>query len=207
MHHPAADQTSEQRARARRPAQPTDAGARYPRPIGEPAGSRPPRGDLDAAQRSAEAIRAAAEERARRTLDQAQRQADRLTAERVRALARISDELIEQAAAVRRRSDELLAALDRAIAAAAVPSGESGPGPAAAAAEPLAGGQSAPAPGTQRPTAPSPTPPGSAPSAALRRATELAMGGRGRSEIAAVLRDEHGVEPGPLLDRVFGPGR
>lgn len=71
---------------------------------------------VEAAERAAQVIRYDAEEQARRHLADAHREADRLTAERVRLIAELTDELIAHAGEVRRRSEQMIAALERAIA-------------------------------------------------------------------------------------------
>lgn len=70
---------------------------------------------IDAAERAAAAIRYDAEERARRHLEEAQRRADALTAERVRLIAGLTDDLIRHAGTVREHSERMIGGLDEAI--------------------------------------------------------------------------------------------
>lgn len=74
---------------------------------------------VEAAERAADVIRFDAEEQARRHMIEAQRRADSLTADRVRLISELTDDLISHAGEVRRRSEEMIGALERAIAAAA----------------------------------------------------------------------------------------
>ena len=80
---------------------------------------------VEAAERAADVIRFDAEEQARRHMTEAQRRADRLTAERVRLISELTDDLITHAGEVHRRSEEVIGALERAIAAAAAEPGSS----------------------------------------------------------------------------------
>ena len=70
---------------------------------------------IDAAERAADAIRLDAEEQARRHLSEAQRKADRMTAERVRLISELTDDLIRHAATVRDHSEQMVRALEDAI--------------------------------------------------------------------------------------------
>lgn len=70
---------------------------------------------IAAAERAADAIRSDAEEQARRHLAEAQRQADEMTAERVRVIAHLTDDLIGHAAIIKEHSEQLVGALERAI--------------------------------------------------------------------------------------------
>lgn len=127
---------------------------------------------VEAAERAANVIRYDAEEQARQHLTEAQRRADRLTAERVRLISELTDDLIIHAGEVRRRSEEMIGALDRAIAAAA--------------AEPE------PAPDTVR---------AQAPPEALAYASSLAQAGYGRDAIAGALLQYFGIaDADPVLD-------
>lgn len=70
---------------------------------------------MGAVERAAEAIRADAEEQARRHLAEAQEKADRMTSDRVRMISELTDDLIEHASIVRDHSEQMVAALERAI--------------------------------------------------------------------------------------------
>ncbi len=72
---------------------------------------------IAAAERAADAIRADAEQQARAHIEEASERAAQLTAERLRLIAGLTDELVAQAGTVRHRAEELLAGLDEAIAA------------------------------------------------------------------------------------------
>ncbi len=72
---------------------------------------------IAAAERAAEAIRADAEQQARAQLEEAQARADAATAERMRMIGRLTDDLVSHAASVGERAERLLAGLDDAIAA------------------------------------------------------------------------------------------
>ncbi len=180
---------------------------------------------LEAAERAAEAIRYDAEEQARRHLAGAQQRADGLTAERVRLISQLTDELIGHASVVRHHSAQMVGALEQAITAVsgrldevkgggALPLDPSSQGS-------IGGGQ--PAEGTtfrygpgsaggtpRQPQAdvvaeasarPAPSPP---PAAALLRATQLAVSGASRDSIAEALRTEFGIDPAPVLAQVLG---
>jgi vacuolar-type H+-ATPase subunit H len=70
---------------------------------------------IEAAERAADAIRYDAEEQARQHLAAAQKKADRMTAERVRLISHLTDDLIEQASVVREHSEEMVSSLQQAI--------------------------------------------------------------------------------------------
>jgi vacuolar-type H+-ATPase subunit H len=171
---------------------------------------------IDAAERAAAAIRQDAEEQARRHLADAQRKADRLTAERVRLIAQLTDDLLRHAGTVREQSEVMVDSLETAIRAvtkrldeppeAYVPSPAPTPQPAFA-----------PAPGPvieaatlpSKPLAePQPAVPMGFSQDALLQATRLAVSGADRATIAAMLRNDYGVaDPTPIVDRVLGPPR
>jgi hypothetical protein len=70
---------------------------------------------IDAAERAAEAIRHDAEDQARRHLIEAQHKADQLTAERVRLISDLTDDLIAHASTVKQHSEQMVRALEEAI--------------------------------------------------------------------------------------------
>jgi hypothetical protein len=70
---------------------------------------------IDAAERAAEAIRYDAEEQARRHLAETRRKADRLTAERVRMISELTDDLVRHADEVRGHSEQMVSSLEGAI--------------------------------------------------------------------------------------------
>ena len=168
---------------------------------------------IDAAERAAEAIRHDAENQARRHLAEAQQKADRMTAERVRLIAALTDDLVRHAGTVRDKSEEMVSSLEEAIGAVTRKL-ELPPGDLAAAPTP------SPAPEPTRPAAEAASPAAldsggwamhgatepSIPQDALLEATRLAVGGSDRTVIAEMLRTEHGIEnPDPIVDKVLGP--
>lgn len=173
---------------------------------------------IDAAERAAEAIRLDAEEQARRHLAEARRKADGLTAERVRLISELTDDLIRHAATVRDHSEQMVRALEQAINSVAGKLGEPAPAsPWSQEPEPAERRQTrVPPPSQVPPPAVSasaqpprdPRGPYEPPSQdALVHATRLAVAGNDRETIARVLREDYGIaHPDPLVDRVFGEG-
>ncbi len=164
-----------------------------------------------AGERAADAIRIDAEEQASRHLAEAQRKADWLTAERVRLVSRLTDDLIEHATSVRDHSERMLGAIEQAVATIsarieqveAEPHGTSFERPMAAA--PVAESSEAIGP---EPKSPAPlTParePAEPPATALVRATQLSASGVAPAEIAETIAREFGIDPVPVFDRVLG---
>jgi vacuolar-type H+-ATPase subunit H len=70
---------------------------------------------LEAAERAAEGIIKDAEAEAERQIAEAQARAERLVRERSRAASQLTDEVLDQAATIREQSEQLIAALQRAI--------------------------------------------------------------------------------------------
>lgn len=179
---------------------------------------------LEAAERAAEAIRSDAEEQARQHLAGAQQRADGLTAERVRLISRLTDDLIANASAVRHHSEGMIGALEEAISAVTgrldevkgvdtlrldAPSQRSvGSGEPAAGTTFSYGAESAPGP-APRPHAEIVAEEGGReaaaplPAAALLRATQLAVSGASRDSIAEALSTEFGIDPAPVLTQVL----
>lgn len=162
-----------------------------------------------AGERAADAIRIDAEEQASRHLAEAQRKADWLTAERVRLVSRLTDDLIEHATSVRDHSERMLGAIEQAVATIsarieqveAEPHGTGFERPAttAPAAEPGEDiGPEPPDPATPAHERAEP------PAAALVRATQLSASGAAPAEIAETIAREFGIDPVPVLDRVLG---
>jgi vacuolar-type H+-ATPase subunit H len=191
---------------------------------------------LEAAERAAEGIIKDAEAEAERQIAESRQRAEELLRERSGLATKLSDELLERAAAIRAQSDQLIVALQRATEMlegelAATP--QSGP-EAPAAAEPAAASDSGSAPDTSATEAPprragltavpspesgrrgpDPSDPGvggeGAPrdpaKAARLLATQMAVAGSSREEIESRLRDELGIDdPGSILDAVSGGG-
>jgi hypothetical protein len=71
---------------------------------------------IAAGERAAEAIREDARQQVDRYMDEVQEHADWLTAERVRLVSELTDELVAHAAAIRAHSQNLIAALEQASA-------------------------------------------------------------------------------------------
>ncbi len=138
---------------------------------------------IAAAERAAEAIRADAEQQARAQLQEAHARADATTAERMRMIGRLTDDLVSHAASVGERAERLLAGLDEAIAAVEAQL-RTMPAPSASAADEEEG----------------------PPAAAILRATQLAVSGTDRAQIAKTIGEEFGVDPEPVLAQVLGPG-
>lgn len=172
---------------------------------------------VDAAERAAQAIREDAEEQAHRYLEAAQRKADRLTAERVKQISDLSDDLIRHAGVVRERSEEMVRGLEVAIGSVTESfdraGADSSPEATVPGAEtdfesndPSAAGSSEDAPpGAAVPPASGASEDGKPIDAALIHATRLAVAGEDRETVANSLRNEFGIEePASILDRVIG---
>jgi vacuolar-type H+-ATPase subunit H len=191
---------------------------------------------IDAAERAATAIRQDAEEQARQHLADAQRKADRLTAERVRLIAQLTDDLLRHAGTVREQSEVMVDSLETAIRAvtkkleeppeAHIPQPAPASQPAVAtSSEGVIEAMPQPAfeshheaatlpsqplahPMPQPQPQPQPAVPMGFSQDALLQATRLAVSGADRETIAAMLRNDHGVaDPTPIVDRVLGPPR
>jgi hypothetical protein len=165
---------------------------------------------VEAAERAAVTVIDDAEAQARRRLEQAEAEAERLVADRLASLGELTDSLVAQAAAIRDHSKQLLASLaeaKRRIAAeggaeiaAVEPPAEPVRAPHLSAVDPVA-----------EPTTPVPTElrsgggEGSAAGARLL-ATQMAVSGSSREEIAARLRNGFEIEDtASILDAILGP--
>ncbi len=179
---------------------------------------------IDAAERAAAAIRQDAEEQARRHLAEAQQKADRLTAERVRLIAQLTDDLLRHAGTVREQSEVMVDSLETAIRAvtrkldeptgaplqdpATTPGPTSNPAPQAVIeAMPVPAPTTSPAqPHSMREVEPEPAVPMGFSQDALLQATRLAVSGADRETIEMALRNDYGIDdPTPVVDRVLGP--
>jgi vacuolar-type H+-ATPase subunit H len=144
---------------------------------------------IRAAEQAATGIIEDAEERARRYVEESRRRADEIAMERAEDLWTLTDGLIERAESVKQQSDELLTALNqtkRGTEAAL----QAGADPAFA--EPAA----------QSPPIVEQAPP----EEAKLLATQIAVAGGSRSEIARRLLDEFGIhDPEPVLNEILGP--
>ena len=168
---------------------------------------------IDAAERAAQVIRHDAEEQARRHLAEAQAKADQMTAERVRLIAALTDDLVRHAGTVRAKSEEMVGALEDAIGEVTRKLDE----PVEVLAAPPPPSQPTLDPGIDEAPRPGPAlgsggwalhgaEPSAHPQDALLEATRLAVTGESRAAIAAVLRTKYGIEdPDPVVARVLGP--
>jgi hypothetical protein len=178
-------------------------------------------GIIDAAERVAGEIRADAEARAAEYLAERRREAERIaeerirqaaatTAERARALDALVRTVAESAQRFRVLAEEVLADLDRTVAAARAGIDEASASPSVRAEPSIAplrrvGPEEMPAPrepegGIQRAADA-----GDQDSEALLRATQMAVVGRGRTEISEALKaDFPGVDVDSILDEIFG---
>jgi cell division septum initiation protein DivIVA len=182
---------------------------------------------VDVAERVAEDIRADADREAERYLEESRRYADRLVDEHAQMAAELDQMLIARAVGLRDELTAMAAELDHTIDSirdaadgrqsaigAATPTSESAPAPAAGDGEPDS--KTPPVEPGLRPV----TYPGSrhgpgGPSArratevateeVLLRATQLAVAGKDRAEIEAMLRDEFDIaDPGTVVDSILG---
>ena len=166
---------------------------------------------VEAAERAAVTVIDDAEAQARRRLEQAEVDADRILGDRVVAMIDLTDSLIAQAAAIRDQSKQLLASLAEArrrivaeggveIAAAETPA-EPARAPHLSAVESVAEPAIAVAPAELRRGGGE----GSAAGARLL-ATQMAVSGSSREEIAARLRNGFEIEDtASILDAILGP--
>src|SRR5258708_22504561 len=81
---------------------------------------------IEAAEKAAAGIIEDAEVQARRYLQESRTRADQIADQRARAMSELTDTLLSQAETVKRQSDELITALDQAMARGQQPL-ESGP--------------------------------------------------------------------------------
>jgi hypothetical protein len=172
---------------------------------------------VEAAERAAAGVIEDAEVQAQRYLEDARRRADSIAEERAGELAEITGALVSQAQELKRQSEGLMAALDRAkerIEEQVVGElGQEAPphdvlhGPPDDAREaPEAEPPREPA--HLRPVEADATGGDSFPAGARLLATQMAVAGSSRGEIEARLRTEFGIEDaGPMLDAILGPGR
>jgi vacuolar-type H+-ATPase subunit H len=159
---------------------------------------------LEAAERAANGIREDAEEWAKRYMEESRRKADEIAAERVKELSELTDNLISRARDVAAQSDELISALDdagrrlvsrerrdpleppEATRPAPRPEPERRPPPPEPTRQPTPGGNNSPVS-----------------EGARLLATQMAVAGSSREEIARRLRDEFGIrESNAILDEI-----
>jgi vacuolar-type H+-ATPase subunit H len=183
---------------------------------------------VEAAERAATKVIDDAEAEARRYLAEAKAEADQILGERLRAMGEQTDSLIAQAEEIRQRSERLLDALTAARSRLAAESGagrEAGgdlgddlrPGnrshlsavPAEAPAQPPPISE-APEPPLAPPVPEPPLEPApprhDSPAGARLLATQMAVSGNSREEIAARLRNGFQIEDtDSILDAILGP--
>ena len=165
---------------------------------------------IEAAEQAAAAVIDDAEMQAARYLADTLAEADQLVADRLGSVSGLTDSLVAQAEEIRSRSDRLLASLEQAKAQLAAGDAQAvSEPPLAQAAEPATRGShlSAVAPVEEREVAAEPrrevrgTPAG-----ARLLATQMAVSGSSREEIAARLRTGFEIEDtGAILDAILGP--
>jgi vacuolar-type H+-ATPase subunit H len=178
---------------------------------------------VEAAERAATQVIDDAEAEARRYLAQARAEADQVLAERLSSLGEQTDSLITQAEEIRRRSERLLDALTAAklrLEAEVSATGDAGEGlrpgarshlSAVPIEEPARPPQVIHAPSPPEPPIP-PAPTELAPlqqdspAGARLLATQMAVSGNSREEIAARLRNGFRIEnTDSILDAILGP--
>jgi vacuolar-type H+-ATPase subunit H len=176
---------------------------------------------VEAAERAATKVIDDAEAEARRYLAEAKAEADQILAERLSVLGEQTDSLIAQAEEIRQRSERLLDALTAVrarLAAEMGPGREAGTdvsdglGPGARShlsavpvEEPLQPPPVPPAPAPELPPEPAPLHQDS-PAGARLLATQMAVSGNSREEIAARLRNGFQIDDADsILDAILGP--
>jgi vacuolar-type H+-ATPase subunit H len=168
---------------------------------------------IEAAERAAAALIDKADANAKRYLEEAEAEADRVVAERLEGLLDATDELVDQAEAIRRESERLLETLRR-TGARVQPGGDGAPDrpeEAVARAKHLSAVPSETGPelavAAEAPVPSSPEPGRRSDSAGARLlATQMAVSGSSRREIEARLRSGFEIEDtGSILDAILGP--
>lgn len=163
---------------------------------------------FDAAERAAAEIRRDAEERARRYYEESKRRTDEIAAQRAREMTDLADALMQTARRVAQQSDQLRRALEEArrrmdpgLASNEKRATVSQPSPLPPPDEPSAPLQGAPVP-VQQPATAAPAGDQVSQEASLL-ATQMAIAGSRRDEIARRLRDEFGVlDPTAILNEI-----
>ena len=156
-----------------------------------------------AAEQAASKVIDDAEAEGRRYLSEAQAEADRLLAERLSPLAVLTDSLVAQAEVIRQQSERLLAVPGPGPGRARR---RSGPGRAAPSrGSHLTAVAPAEEPDEERP-APSPNGERQSQAGARLLATQMAVSGSSREEIAARLRNGFEIDDSDaILDAILGP--
>jgi cell division septum initiation protein DivIVA len=162
---------------------------------------------VEAAEQAAAKVIDEAEDEARRHLKSARAEAEAAYTERISPLAGATDSLIAQTEDIRRRSDRLLEALEEVRAQLAGDAGRELLDAEAAARPSPRSHLSAVAP-AQEPERPrsEPRPARDSPAGARLLATQMAVSGSSRQEIASRLRNGFGIEDtDAVLDAILGP--
>lgn len=166
---------------------------------------------IEAAERAAAALIDKADANAKRYLEEAEAEADRVVAARLEGLLDATDELVDQAEAIRRESERLLETLRR-TGARVQPDGDGVadlPEDVAVRGKHLAAVPSEPGPAAvgEAPPPPDEQPGRRSDSAGARLlATQMAVSGSSRREIEARLRSGFEIEDtGSILDAILGP--
>ena len=153
-----------------------------------------------AAEKAAAKVIDEAEAEGRRHLSDAHAEADRIVAERLSSLAELTDSLIAQAEAIRTQSEHLLESLALARSEVAAESSPPPRGPHLSAVAPVD------EPAADEPPAPSPIDERQNNAGARLLATQMAVSGSSREEIALRLRSGFEIEDsGAILDAILGP--
>jgi vacuolar-type H+-ATPase subunit H len=168
---------------------------------------------IEAAEQAAAAVIDDAEMQARKYLSDTLAEADQLVADRLASISDLTDSLVAQAEEIRSRSDRLLASLEQAksqlAAGGSVQPRAVAEAPLAAATEPATRGShlSAVAPVEEREVAAEPPrEERGTPAGARLLATQMAVSGSSREEIAARLRTGFEIEDtSAILDAILGP--
>jgi vacuolar-type H+-ATPase subunit H len=163
---------------------------------------------VEAAERAAVTVIDDAEEQARRRLEEARAEADRLVAERLAAIADLTDSLVAQAEEIRTRSERLVSSLEEAKRRLDGESGLDTPRPRSrpshlTAVDTVAelDEEAAPEPRSAVSQGDRGTPAG-----ARLLATQMAVSGNSREEIETRLRNGFEIEDtAAILDAILGP--
>ena len=177
---------------------------------------------IDAVEKAAAGVIDDAEAQAKEHLQGARTRADRVAAERIRAITELTDDLVEQAEALKRQAGSLISAFEEANAEVVSLEGEGYVEPDEVSPPPTEPGPEEPPPPEAEVVGPPPQlsrlkpvgapKPGSSRSQPPRSVgtrllvTQMALSGSSRGEIEARLRDELGVEDtSQVVDAILGP--
>jgi vacuolar-type H+-ATPase subunit H len=156
---------------------------------------------VEAAERAAESVIDDAEGQAAGYLSEAQAEADRLVAERLASLSELTDSLLERADAIRRQTESMVELLEQSKAGIedrTEPARRSHLSAVAAPEEPLPVAQELQEPRGEREVG--------TPAGARLLATQMAISGSSREEIALRLRNGFEIEDTTaILDAILGP--